>query len=108
MASDAIGMGMAPAAPTVIPAQAGIQNPGGSGLSVGWRWIPAFAGMTGWGVVGAVVSGALLVVCPGMPPMPPPPSFRRRPESRTPVYPGLAKGEEWIPAFAGMTGWRRE
>ena len=46
----------------------------------------------------------------------PPPSFRRRPESRTPVCPRMAdKGGEWIPAFAGMTvgdgndsgtGWR--
>ena len=35
----------------------------------------------------------------------PPPSFRRRPESRTPVVPGVSIGEVWIPAFAGMTGW---
>ena len=33
----------------------------------------------------------------------PPPSFRRRPESRTPVYPGISRGRVWIPAFAGMT-----
>ena len=33
-------------APTVIPAQAGIQNPGGW---CGGVWIPAFAGMTGIG-----------------------------------------------------------
>ena len=32
-----------------------------------------------------------------------PPSFRRRPESRTPVYLELAIGRVWIPAFAGMT-----
>ena len=33
----------------------------------------------------------------------PPPSFRRRPESRTPVGAGVAIGQVWIPAFAGMT-----
>ena len=31
---------------TVIPAQAGIQNPGGCRLSDGQGWIPAFAGVT--------------------------------------------------------------
>ena len=35
---------------TVIPAQAGIQNLGsGLALRQDGVWIPAFAGMTGWG-----------------------------------------------------------
>ena len=33
----------------------------------------------------------------------PPPSFRRRLGSRTPVSPGVSIGRMWIPAFAGMT-----
>ena len=41
----------------------------------------------------------------------PPPSFRRRPESRTPADAGRRLGRVWIPAFAGMTvgggGFRR-
>ena len=31
------------------------------------------------------------------------PSFRRRPESRTPVSPAFQMAGVWIPAFAGMT-----
>ena len=39
----------------------------------------------------------------------PPPSFRRRPESRTPVAPGVARGRSvGFPAFAGMTMGARE
>ena len=91
--------------PTVIPAQAGIQNPGGSGLSVGWRWIPAFAVMTGWGVVGAVAPGALLVVWPSMPPMPPPTVIPAQAGIQNPGGSGVTMGRRWIPAFAGMTGW---
>ena len=41
----------ATAAPnTVIPAQAGIQNPGAPGVATGQGWIPAFAGMTAGGM----------------------------------------------------------
>ena len=36
----------------------------------------------------------------------PPPSFRRRLESRTPAGSWRSDGRRWIPAFAGMTdGW---
>ena len=79
-------------------------------------WIPACAGMTvgadGLGKVGGVWSLSLTQPSPAgrglfrqRPNRSPaaPPSFRRRPESRTPVDAGLLIGGVWIPAFAGMT-----
>ena len=46
----------------------------------------------------------LLATAISLPARRPIPSFRRRPESRTPVYPEWQNGGVWIPAFAGMTG----
>ena len=101
----------------------------------GQVWIPAFAGMTkeGGGNDGADKAAMLpdehqpsirksppsaeggLGGLPRPPQRPtpeesvaPPPSFQRRPESRTPAYPGLRVGRGWIPAFAGMTKRGRE
>ena len=45
----------------------------------------------------------LLATAISLPARRPIPSFRRRPESRTPVYPEWQNGRVWIPAFAGMT-----
>ena len=48
--------------------------------------------------------GGFLRLAPSSAAIPAPtPSFRRRPESRTPVGPGVSMGQRWIPAFAGMT-----
>ena len=98
------------------------RTPGYPAVRDGRVWIPAFAGMT----VGAVMAaGAGMTAGQGgsYPPTEspsrrhkstpaetgrPPPSFRRRPESRTPVYPAVREGGGWIPAFAGMTARRQE
>ena len=61
---------------TVIPAQAGIQNPGGFGVSVGRGVDSRFRGDDGYGGRGGARLTAYAI---------PPLSFRRRPESRTPV-----------------------
>ena len=67
--------------PSVIPAQAGIQNPGGFWRSDGRRWIPAFAGMTvGGGNDGIRADMALAVggVSPSPNPLPLGEGFWRR------------------------------
>ena len=97
------------------------RNDGGEmrndGQWVGWRWggvspspNPLPLGEGFWGL--RQRSGVRIVITShshrhSVPPSPPfyspPPSFRRRPESRTPVYPSVSIGRGWIPGFAGMT-----
>ena len=85
---------------TVIPAQAGIQNPGVRRLSDELGWIPAFAGMTVGGGNDGMAAGMMrcrvshltaLTVIPAQAGI------------QNPGGGHFADGQGWIPVFAGMT-----